>query len=165
MTTSSKYVPEQDDPFADVKTPSISFKEMKPGVLYRLKITKAPTMAQTVDFTTNQPAFWKNPDGSNGNPKMAAVLQGIVQDAPDKEVVGQLRSVWAPKPSSMYNAIAEAQMRYGQRIQVGGILEVKFAKTEKNKNPKFNDQKIYEADYVGPDEDDEPMDLSDYKME
>ena len=163
----STYVPETDDPFADAKVSSVSFKTASKGEGYQLKVTKAPTMAQTTDFTSGQPAFWKNPDGSNGNPKMAAVLQGIVEKAPKDydDSIGEIRSLWAPKPSAMYTAIADAQMKYGQRIQVGGTIEVIFAKTEKNKNPKFNDQKIYEVSYVGPDEDDSAMDLSEFKMD
>jgi hypothetical protein len=151
------------DPFADAKSPSLSFKEKPVGTKYEIRITAAPNMAQTIDFNTNKPAFWANPDGTPGNPKMAAVFKGEIIDGPD--CLGEIRSVWAPKPSSMFTAIAEAQQKFGRRIEVGGVIEIEFAKTEKNKNPKFNDQKIYSAEYVGPKQSavEDPLGMEDFK--
>lgn len=144
------------DPFANVKVPSISFKDQPIGTSWKGRVTSLPTMAQTIDFTTNKPAYWKNEDGTQGGPKMAAVFQIQVLDGPDPEAVGEIRSVWAAKPSSLFTAVAEAQQKFGRRIEVGGVIEITHVRNEKPANPKFNAQKIYSVEYEGPA--DEPVD-------
>jgi len=129
--------PEDDseDPFAIVKTPAVSFKDAPVGTKVVCRVTSKATFVQARDFDTNEPATW--PDG---NPKMCGVIQ--------VEVDGERRSIWAQKPSSMFNAIAEAQMAAGQRIAPGGTLVITLTGTKKNSNPKLADQKLYSVEYT-----------------
>jgi hypothetical protein len=116
------------DPFAD-KAPAVSFKDAKVGTVVTIKVTSPAKLVQQRDFKTKEPATW--PDG---NPKMAAVING--------EVNGEPRSLWAPKPSAMYVAIAAAQKEAGKRIDAGDTLAVKFTGTK----PTDGDpQKLYAA--------------------
>lgn len=148
-----------DDPFANVKVPSISYKDQPIGTSYKLRVTSFPKMAQSMNYQTGKPDFWEPSDEEKaagktvGNPKMAAVFQGVVLDGPREEEIGEVRSVWAGKPSSLFTAMAEAQAKFGRRIEPGGVIEITHSKNEKAKNPKFNDQKIYTVEYQGPDED------------
>lgn len=122
-----------EDPFADaLRTPAVSFKDAPVGTKVRFLVKSEAKMVQSRDFESGDPATW-----SDGNPKMAAVFQG--------EVGGEARSLWAPKPSSMFTAIAQAQADAGgRRIGTGDTLIVTLTGTKPNsKNPKLNDQKLY----------------------
>lgn len=147
-----------DDPFANAKTPSISFKDQPLGTEYRLRVTSLAKMVQSIDYQTGKPAFWEPSDVEKaqgktvGNPKMAAVLQGVVLDGPRQEEIGEVRSVWAGKPSDLFTKMAEAQAKFGRRIEPGGILSIKHVDNEPSQNKRFNDKKIYAVEYVGPDE-------------
>lgn len=148
------------DPLAElVKVPSLSFKEKPVGTAYTGIVVSLPKWAQTTDFATGKPAFWKNEDGTQGAKKMAIVLRlRLIDD--EKEY-----SLWAPKPSSMLTALVEAQTAFGRRIEIGGTLTVTFSGTEKAKNPKHNDQKLYTIEYIGPEEApvDDPLGVEDFK--
>jgi hypothetical protein len=127
--------PDDDDPFAIVKAPAVSFKDAPVGTKVVCRVLSKAKLVQARDFESGDPATW--PDG---NPKMAAVIQ--------VEVDGERRSVWALKPSSMFQAIGEAQQAAGQRIAPGGTLIITLTGTKPNaKNPKLSDQKLYSAEY------------------
>lgn len=159
-----------EDPFSQVKVPSISFKDQPVGTKYKLRVTSFPKMAQSINYQTNKPDYWplseddKAAGKTIGNPKMAAVFQGIVLDGPREEEIGEVRSVWAGKPSSMFTAMAEAQQKFGRRIEPGGIIEITHESNKPAENKKFNDQKIYAVEYIGPDEDaiEDPLGMNEF---
>lgn len=124
------------DPFAtQEKTPSISFKDKPIGTTYTGTVIEAPTTVQARDYDTGEPAFW--PDG---NKKLTVVT--IL------DVNGEHMGLWAPKPSAMFRAIAEAQQTAGAQIQVGGTLTVTFVGEQPvERNPKLNPQKLYKVTY------------------
>lgn len=160
-----------DDPFANVKTPSISFKDQPLGTEYRLRVTSTAKMVQSINFNTGKPDFWEPSDAEKaagktvGNPKMAAVLQGVVLDGPRQEEIGEVRSVWAGKPSDLFTKMAEAQAKFGRRIEPGGVLSIKHTDNEPASNKKWNDKKIYTVEYVGPEEKeiDDPLGMSEFQ--
>lgn len=134
------------DPFAGGEgNPSISFKDKPHGTTYRGRVAELPTLVQSRDFETGNPATW--PDG---NPKMVAVTT--------LEIDGQMFSLWAPKPSALFAAIKEAQNAAGQQIAIGGTLEVTYTHDEPNKtNPRLNPAKQYRVVYSPPDAFAEPV--------
>lgn len=128
------------DPFAGgTKTPALSFKNAVPGTAYTVVVSKLPELVQSRDFKTGEPAFW--PDG---NKKMAAVVTGTLPD-------GTEVSVWAPQPSSMFAAIAQAQKDAGAQIAPGGRLTVQLTGFKPSDDPKKEPQKLYAATYQPPD--------------
>jgi hypothetical protein len=140
-----------DDPFADGSgnSPALSFKDAPIGTTYTGTVVSAPRMVQARDYETGNPATW-----SDGNPKMTVVV--------NIEVGGEERSLWAPKPSAMFRALADAQKQAKARIEPGGSLSVKFVEEKPNaKNPRLNPQKIYAAKYVPPAADSGPDPFAD----
>jgi hypothetical protein len=136
-----------EDPFSGgVKTPALSFKDVKVGGEFILRVTEPATLVQGRDYDTSQPAYW---DEEKTQPKMCAVITGRVINGPNS--VGEHRSVWAKKPSSLFVAIAEAQAKAGVRIAKDGILHIKFAGETKHENKRFNAIKNYTAEYTAPD--------------
>lgn len=127
------------DPFGQPERhPSLSFRDAPIGTTYTGRVVEAPTLVRSRNYETGQPESW--PDG---NPKMTALVV--------LEVDGQARSLWAPKPSSMFAAIGEAQKAAGARIMPGGTLSVRLVGTEPNRNnPRLNPQKLYAAHYTPP---------------
>ena len=125
-----------NDPFASEDSrPSISFKDAAIGLTYAGRVVEAPTIVQSRDYQTGQPAFW--PDG---NPKQSVVTV--------LEIDGVEYGLWAPKPSSMFAAIAAAQKAAGSQIAVGGTLQVSLIGEKPSDNPRFNAQKLYSAVYT-----------------
>ena len=135
------------DPFAQRPSyPAVSFDNKPRGTRYRCKVIDLPELVQARNFESRERDFW--PDG---NPKMAAVIS--------VEVNGEKMSLWAPKPSSMFAAIADAQTDAGARIAVGGWLEVEHYDDKPNsKNPNLNPAKQYRATYAPPNAFDKPED-------
>lgn len=127
------------DPFAGGDSnPSISFKDAPHGTTYVGRVAELPTLVQSRDFETGNPATW--PDG---NPKMVVVTT--------LDIDGQHYSLWAPKPSALFAAIKDAQNAAGSQIAVGGILEVTYTHDEPNKtNPRLNPAKQYKVTYTPP---------------
>lgn len=118
------------------KAPALSFKNMPVGTTYTGEVLEDPKLVQARDFDSGDPAVW--PDG---NPKMAVVVRVNVN--------GEERSIWAPKPSAMFKALADAQKAAGKRITVGGRLTVKFVGEKPNeRNERLNPQKLYTATYA-----------------
>ena len=131
------------DPFAGAdKSPSLSFKDV--GTVYTGVVTEGPKLVQSRDFESGEPAFWPAKPGETPNPKMSVVI--------NLEVDGEERSLWAPKPSAMFAALAAAQKDAGARIATGGTLSIKYTGDKPNeKNPRLNPQKLYAARYAAPD--------------
>lgn len=126
------------DPFAGGESrPSVSFKNSLPGTNVTLVVDGEPKLVQARDFDTEQPAYW--PDG---NPKMTVVMDVLHDEEP--------KSLWAPKPSSMFAALAAAQKEAGARFAPGGVLMVEHYADKPNENPKKAAQKLYRASYVPP---------------
>jgi hypothetical protein len=141
------YRPTADDhdPFAYDKTPSLSWRDLPVGTIFTLEITDPAKALQSTNFETGEPAFW---DAEQTRPKMAAVLNGVVQDGPHS--VGEARSIWAQIPSNLFIALKEAQDAAGTRFTKGGILRIRFAGEKKHDNPRFHAIKQYEARYTPP---------------
>lgn len=126
------------DPFAGAeKNPSISFKDAKPGTSYTGIVRSVPKEVQSRDYKTGDPATW--PDG---NKKMSVVIE--------VEINGETRSLWAPRPSAMFAACAEAQKKAGAPISPGGTITVVFTHEIPNDDPKMNAAKQYTVTYVPP---------------
>lgn len=126
------------DPFAGgTSVPSVSWKGAPIGATVQMQVTEPAELVQSRNFETGQPESW--PDG---NPKMSAVVKGMVN--------GELRSIWAQKPSSMFRAIADAQQAAGQSIGPGGVLTVRLVGEKPNENPRLHPQKLFEAHYQPP---------------
>src|SRR5215207_2967844 len=124
------------DPFAtQEKTPSVSFKDKPIGTRVSGRVVEAPEEVQSRDYDTGEPAFW--PDGK---PKKSIVTV--------LEINGERYGLWAPKPSAMFRALADAQQVAGAQIAVGGILTVNFIGEQPNPDkPRLNPQKQYKAFY------------------
>lgn len=129
------------DPFASTeKRPSVSFKGAPVGTRYVLEVTDPPNTVQARDFDTRELDFW--PDG---NPKMT-VATNVVDKA-----TGELKTLWAPKPSAMFQAIADAQKAAGALITAGGTLVVTFTHEVPNvEKPHLNPAKQYQVIYTPP---------------
>lgn len=126
------------DPFAQQeRNPSLSFKDKPIGTTYTGVVVEAPQTVQARDFETGEPAFW---DAAHTQPKQTVVTT--------LEINGEKFGLWAPKPSAMFRAIADAQQAAGAQIAVGGTLTVTFVGEQPNeKNPRLNPQKLYKVVY------------------
>lgn len=129
-----------EDPFATAeRNPSLSFKDKPIGTRYTGKVVDRPSLVQSRDFETGERATWED-----GNPKMSVVTT--------LEVNGEKVSLWAPRPSAMFAAIAQAQQDAGVRIEPGGTLTVEYVGDKPNeKNPRLNPAKQYRVTYEPPD--------------
>ncbi len=149
--------PPAEDPFAiGKKTPAVSFKDAPIGAKVVLTITDHAKQLQQHNFETGELDFWEASPAEKaagkqiGNPKMAAVVNGIVVSGPG---VGEERSIWAAmqsKAGSMCAAIADAQRVAGERIAPGGILTVELVGEEPPENPRLSPRKLYRATYAKP---------------
>ena len=132
------------DPFAGSgeSVPALSFKGADIGLTYEGVITSPPELVQGNDFESGEKAVWKNTDGST-SPKMSVVLKMSVN--------GEEKSLWAVKPSAMFQAVKDAQTTAGKNIEVGGTLAVRYTGDKPNaKNPKLNAAKQYLVKYTPP---------------
>lgn len=129
------------DPFAPSpdKRTSVSFKDRPVGTTYVLEVAASPKLVQARVYETGDPAFW-----GDGNPKMTAVTDVVNTET------GEEMSLWAPKPSALFAAIAEAQKTAGQTIVPGGRLTVQYTGDRANDNPKLNPAKQYAVTYTPP---------------
>jgi hypothetical protein len=124
-----------DDPF-DVpeKKPAVSWKGAKTGTVITGTVTDEAVEVQSRDFDTGEKATW--PDG---NPKMAVVV-GLLID-------GEKYNLWAPKPGSLFAALAKAHKDQGP-IKVGGKLKVRLSGQKPNPDkPRLNPQNLFQAKY------------------
>ena len=140
MATNPRPIPHDVDPLDYEKVPSVSFRDAEVGTFYEGIIVKKPTLAQSRDYESGEPATW-----SDGNPKLSVVIQLELSN-------GETRSLWAPKPSAMFAALVAAQKEAGGHpMQVGGTLGVKYTGSVPNaKNSKLNPTKQYVCRYSPP---------------
>lgn len=145
-----------EDVFASTeKNPSVSWKGVPIGTKVTGVVTDPPSLVQGQDFDTSEPQYWDSDkrgkkttsavaaSGKENNPCMVAVV--------NIEVDGEKRSLWAPKPGSMFRALGDAQKKAGREIEPGGTLTVTFTAEKPNpENPRLNPQKLYEAVYTPP---------------
>lgn len=138
------------DPFAEQeKNPSVSFKDAPIGTTYTGEVVEAPSFAQSRDYDTSEPLYWQQGGKQSTQPSDQPVMSIVTV----LEINGERRSLWASKwakPGSMFSAIQEAQKAAGSQIAVGGRLTVTLVGVEPSDNPKFNDRKLYKAQYVPP---------------
>ena len=138
------YNPESEDPFGgSPKSPSLSWKDLPIGSEFTLKVLEPAKLLQGRNYDTNLPDYW---DGAHTEPKMSAVINVRVLAGPHS--VGEDRSVWAQKPSSLYVAIADAQRLAATRIDAGGTLVLRFAGEKPHEDRKKHAIKQYAAKYV-----------------
>jgi hypothetical protein len=136
MTTPNDALP--PDPF-DVppSVPSLSFKDAPIGTTYTGRVVRLPSLIQSRDFEDSSLKFW--PDG---NPMMTAVFHITLAN-------GEERSVWCPKPSSMFAAVTEAQNANKQRMLLGDTVTITFTGEVANAtNPRLNPAKQYAVKIV-----------------
>ena len=134
------------DPFAGgVKIPSLSWRALPIGSVFTLRVTECAKLLHGKNFKTNLPDYW---DEAKTEKKMSAVINVEVLAGPHS--VGELRSVWAQKPSDLFVAIAAAQAIAGAKIAPGGTLHLKFVGETPHADPKNNPIKNYAAKYVPP---------------
>ena len=124
------------DPFASESAPALSFKKVAEGHSYTGKVVSLPVVMQQRNFDSGELEVWKD-----GNPKQVVTFK--------VEVDGEVFSVWAKKPSSLFKALQDAQKEAGDRLAIGDTITITWTSSEPNtKNPKLNDIKIYSAKLV-----------------
>lgn len=132
-----KFGTENDqDLFGSESAPSLSFKKVPEGHSYTGKVASLPVIMQQRNFDSGELEVWKD-----GNPKQVVTFK--------VDIDGEVFSVWAKKPSSLFKAIQEAQKEAGGRLAVGDDITITWVSSSPNlKNPKLNDIKNYEAKLV-----------------
>lgn len=147
------------DPFEQGEgVKSISFKDAPVNSVITLVVDDDAKWLQSRDFETGELKYWDARPGETPNPVMAAVVTGEVQDTPwarQLGIIGERRSVWATKPSSMFTAIQTAKRNAGGGTPVpilrGGRLDIAYTGEIPNeKNPRLNPIKQYAARYTPP---------------
>lgn len=134
------------DPFAGgQKTPALSWKGLPIGTVFVCRVLEPAKLLHSRDFETNEPAYW---DLEKTQPKMSAVINVTILDGPHS--VGEDRSIWAQKPSQLFQAIAQAQKEAGAQIGEGGVLRLKFAGETPHENKRYSPIKNYLAKYEPP---------------
>lgn len=127
-----------DDPFAP-PPPSWSWTGAEIGDTLECTIVKAPVLIQQLD-TNRKPEFW-----DSGEKKMTAVTVINVEGA------GTF-SLWASKPSSLFQALIDASKEAEESMRPGGSLAVIVADIVEPKRKARDPQRIFTAEYVGPNE-------------
>lgn len=138
---------QNDDPFSrDGGHPSISFatrdetgsiRNLPVGTRLGGTVCELPKKIQARNYDTKQPDVW--PDG---NPKMTVVT---VLDCPD----GVKRGLWAPIPSSMFQAIADAiAATGGHPIDLGDQVWATITSYKPNEDKSKAPQKIFAVDLI-----------------
>lgn len=126
---------ETADPFKSESAPSLSFKKVPEGHSYSGKVASLPVVMQQRNFDSGELETWKD-----GNPKQVVTFK--------VDIDGEVFSVWAKKPSALFKALQEAQVKAG-RMVVGDEITITWTGSEPNvKNPKLNDIKLYSAKLV-----------------
>lgn len=139
-------VQDDSDPLeGGVRIPSLSWKALPVGTVFTCEVLEPAKLLQSRDYESNQPKFW---DEAKTQPVMAAVINVRVTAGPHS--VGEDRSIWAQKPSSLFVALADAQKAAGVRIARGGVLQLRFAAETPHTNPRNNPIKNYQARYTPP---------------
>jgi hypothetical protein len=123
------------DPFAaGEKIPSLSFNGLPAGTTFHFTVTGLDAGVQTTNFESGELEYW--PDG---NKKLANVITAAVD-----EFDGDLRTIWARKPSALYRAFQEASKTSGIIWGPGVRGTITYTGEKPNeKNPRLNPQKLY----------------------
>lgn len=134
------------DPLAGApKAPSAFGEGDQPGKVVKMVLEGPLTQTQQRDYDdSTKLLFWPDHTPENPKPKMVVVARGVVN--------GELRSLWAKKPSSLFRALQDAQRAAGgQPMEAGGILEVTYTGSKKNpEKPKLKPAKQFTAKYTPP---------------
>lgn len=111
------------DPFLESgeKTPAISFKNAPIGTVITVQVTDSPKKIQGKEFGTENPAVWRNKDGTT-SPKYSAVINGTVD--------GEPRSIWATIPSDLFAKLKAAQTELGRSVRDGDTIAIKLTGEE-----------------------------------
>lgn len=111
------------DPFLEngEKSPAISFKGAAIGTVITVKVTDSPKKIQGKEFGTDNPAVWRNKNGTT-SPKYSAVINGTVD--------GEPRSIWATIPSDLFAKLKAAQQEIGRSVRDGDTVAIKLIAEE-----------------------------------
>lgn len=105
-------------------------------------IVEKPITTQQLDFDSRQPKFY-----DDGNPMWQVVV--AVQAQPPTEDDDGIRAFYIK--AQMKKAVQEAVRRAGAaRLEVGGVLHVRYLRDEPNSRGRGKPKKIYEARYTPP---------------
>lgn len=147
----------EGDPFeVRESVPSVSFDKdahgnrLNPPLSYVMEVLSQAELVQSRDDKGNL-EFFLDQYGRPENPKWKVVIEVRMPD-------GEKRGLWAKKwsagkdhvpgqPTTLYQAIADAQKLAGQRIGPGGRLSVAWVSTEAPKQASHNGKKLYQAKY------------------
>jgi len=130
------------DPFAGGESKaSLSFDAAEVGATYSGVVTDPAELVQGKKFGTDLPAVWENKDGTT-SPKMSVVI-GLKVDGED-------RALWAVKPSAMFAALKDAQIKNGKPFEVGGTLTVRYTGSEPSSQKGMHPKKLYAVKYEAP---------------
>lgn len=123
--------------------PSAKFPTV--GTVVSGTIATKPEVTQRRDIDGNMMTW------DDGNPRMQLVitLQTDERD-PDVEDDEGLRRIFAPRPSNLLTAIADALKKSGARLEPGGLLAVKFTGEKPHEKRGYNAIKEYAAQYQPP---------------
>lgn len=132
--------------FDNDKAPALSFKDATPGAKKSLRLTEVPeNLVQGLDFSSGEPATWPSKDGYPPEPKLSAVLKGTAKD-------GSTASIWATKPSNLFEALGNALREAGvTEYKEGGLVEVEYTGDRPHPtNKNYNPIKLYAVKYTPP---------------
>ncbi len=123
--------------------PSAKFPAV--GTVVKGAIATKPEVSQRRDIDGNLMTW------DDGNPRMQLVitLQTDERDPDVEDDVG-LRRIFAPRPSNLLAAIADALKKSGARLEPGGTLAVKFTGEKPHERKGYNAIKEYVAQYQPP---------------
>jgi hypothetical protein len=146
----SNTTPEQD-PFAQqAKRESVSWKTAKVGDVQAGTVLEVPKLVQARDYESGDPVFWdpnnkgRKTTTPNDQPVKTVVVALAMTEGP---AAGEERSLWAQKPSALFNSFGEATKKLGRPIRVGDKVSVKFSGEQVDPDPerakKRFPQKLY----------------------
>lgn len=141
MSTQPYTTPSADDFLLGGSVPSAKFPVI--GTTVAGRITTPPTVEQQRDYTTGEAKFW-----DDGKPQMQLVVT-LATNLRDPQISDDDGTRRLYVKGQLKNAVAQAVRAAGARgLEVGGLLEVTYARDGERKNPRFNAPKEYTATYV-----------------
>lgn len=136
-----------------------TFADAKVGQSITYVVTGTPKKVQSMDYDTGKPAFWKNEDGSQGNPKMAFVFPVRVIECDDwtqnaKEgkmgpahQVGEEYSSWyavgLQRGAALVKFNGEVKAKCGSSLDKGDVVKETFSSEERPKSGKGYNKKVF----------------------
>lgn len=130
---------DDDDPFAErPKAKAISWSDAPVGAEITGVVDGPANKVHQRDYDTSEPMYW---DDEKQKPRYQAVVNLTVD--------GEVRSLWAPIPSSLFSAISSAQSKAGVKIAKGGTLTVRVTGYKQNPDkPRRKPARQFAAKYV-----------------